>query len=134
MGDSQKDFAAEILKSMKEYFKPMSEALDDLTQRVKSIDKNKVVDDIFEQVKERFNTFQENVQGQFSNFPPQHTLKPDISWPEANDLMHSFATILDPESRTKFYDSLAKVRGGNPQEVTEAVLAFIAKTPKRKRK
>lgn len=51
------------------------------------------------------------------------TLKPNIEISDANTLMHSLATVLNEQSREKFYTKMQEVRDtDDPKEIAQAVL------------
>lgn len=133
--DPKKDFSSLVSNTVQEYFKPITTAIDALSQKVKSIDKDKIVDDIVGQVKEQIDAFQKSVKTSFEAAPKNSSpssqseilvFKAGISWPEANNFMHSFAVMLTPEVRSKFYDEMAAYRtNDDPSIVVEAVVDFI---------
>ena len=54
------------------------------------------------------------------------TLKPNIEIGDANTLMHSLATVLNEESREKFYTDMQDARNsGDPKEIAQAVLCNL---------
>lgn len=56
-----------------------------------------------------------------------YNLKENISWEEANGVLHSFAAILDEQSREKFYGALeyARTHYDEPKKIVETVIANL---------
>lgn len=56
-----------------------------------------------------------------------YNLKENVSWEEANGVLHSFAAILDDESRNKFYEALqyARTTYDDPKKIVETVIANL---------
>lgn len=54
-------------------------------------------------------------------------LKQEVSITEANNLLHSFAVVLDEGTKDKFYGHLQYARDtGDPKKIVEAVIANLA--------
>lgn len=116
-----KDFGTEFqayLDSLSTAIDRSGQVLDDLVSKIRSIDKNKLVD--------AFDKASKKAQSYFEKNPSENCfIKDDIDWPEAINLIHSVARILTPAAREKFYDAMSNVRLGDPEANVKEALFFI---------